>query len=432
MASRNRIDRRPTVISLFTGAGGLDLGLEMAGFQTVSALDFDEDCVASLRANQEAKIAGPDGHPFLGNAKLLHADVAKLSRRDLLPAGAKDDWVPDLLAGGPPCQPYSSAGKQLGLDDPRGRLFEHFVRLARELKPKLILFENVRGLVTAPGPDGVPGEALSLVRDEFEKIGYGTTFALLNSADFGAPQRRVRMFMLAARQWPLPVFPEPTHSKDPVPNLFGGQLPWVSLGQFLKGQPRPPEDEMDLPSARLAELLAEVPPGSGLKSAGARESTRPGGHWGYKQGTFVADTKKPARTVTAATQDWVRQDGVLRRLTWRECAGLQGFPPEWTFVGGKASKYRQIGNAVPSIFGVVLGEALLSALSKSKKGLPVESAPWPADFEVAVKYTKREKARNGESRRLAREALAKGEHDVLTIKGFGSTQEPSGHLRRLG
>jgi DNA (cytosine-5)-methyltransferase 1 len=432
MPSRKRTDRRPTVISLFTGAGGLDLGLEVAGFRTVTALDFDEDCVASLRANQEAKIAGPDGHPFLENAKLLHADVAKLSRRDLVPAGAKEGWVPDLLAGGPPCQPFSSAGKQMGLDDPRGRLFEHFVRLARELKPKLILFENVRGLVTAPGPDGVPGEALSLVRGEFERIGYGTTFALLNSADFGAPQRRVRMFMLAARQWPLPSFPEPTHSEDPAPNLFDRKLPWVTLGEFLKTQPRANEEDIDLPSARLAELLAGVPPGSGLKSAGARESTRPGGHWGYKQGTFVADTKKPARTVTAAaTQDWVRQDGVLRRLTWRECAGLQGFPPGWTFVGGKASKYRQIGNAVPSVFGVVLGKALLSALAQAKKGGPVESAPWPPEFEVAVKYTKREKARNGESRRLAREALAKGEHDVLTIKGFGSTQEPHGHLRRL-
>lgn len=430
MASRKRLER-PTVISLFTGAGGLDLGLEVAGFRTVTALDFDENCVATLRANQEARIAGPDGHCFLEKTTILHADVAKLSRADLVPVKAKADWVPDLLAGGPPCQPFSSAGKQLGLDDPRGRLFEHFVRLARELRPKLILFENVRGLVTAPGPDGVPGEALSLVRAEFERIGYGTTFALLNSADFGAPQRRVRMFMLAARKGALPVFPETTHSDDPAPSLLEGKQPWVTLGQFLARQPRPNEGDLDLPSARLSELLANVRPGSGLKSAGAREATRPGGHWGYKQGTFVADTAKPARTVTAAaTQDWVRPHGVLRQLTWRECAGLQGFPPEWTFVGGKASKYRQIGNAVPSVFGVVLGRALLDALAQAGKGRSVESAPLPADFQVAVNHTKRDKARNGESRRLAREALAKDGHDVLAIKGFGSAQEPQERVRK--
>ncbi len=431
MTRSTKSDLRPTLVSLFTGAGGLDLGLEMAGFRTVSALDFDDDCVASLRANQEKAIPIPGtDHAYLEGAKILHDDAEKVTGADLKPHGAGKNWCPDLMAGGPPCQPFSSAGKQLGLEDPRGRLFEHFVRLARELKPRFILFENVRGLVTAPGPSGEPGEALALVRAEFEKIGYGTTFALLNAADYGAPQRRVRMFMLAARQKPLPVIPEATHSEDPAPTLFGGTKPWVTLGEFLAQQAAPAEEDIDLPSPRLQELLADVAPGSGLKSAGAREATRPGGHWGYKQGTFMADPSRPARTVTAAaTQDWVRRDGLLRRLTWRECAGLQGFPAEWVFAGGKASRYRQIGNAVPSVFGLVLGKALLAAHVQTKKGPAPESAPWPSEFRIAVDYTKRESKRNGESRRKAKEALANGVADISTVKGLGSAEAKQGGKR---
>ena len=408
---------------MFTGAGGLDLGLEMSGFGTVSALDFDADSVATLKLNQAARIRVPRSNRcFLEETKILQADVAEVARADLVPEGAKRSWRPDVLAGGPPCQPWSSAGKQRGLDDPRGRLFEHFVRLADELKPRYILFENVRGLVTAPGPCGEPGGALALVRSEFERIGYGTIFAILNAADYGCPQRRVRLFMLGARHEPLPTLPLPTHAECPAPALFGAPKPWVSLGAFLATRPNPRVDEIELPSPRLAKLLANVKDGSGLKSAGARETTRPGGHWGYKQGTFIADPERPARTVTAAaTQDWVRRGGGLRRLTWRECAGLQGFPSGWNFVGGKASRFRQIGNAVPCVFGIVLGECLLDALRRCKGGAPPPSAPWPGAFRGAVEYTKRERARNGESRRLAREGLATGA-DVSLLKGLGSTE----------
>ena len=127
------------------------------------------------------------------------ADVAEIDAVSLGPNGTGESFSPDLLAGGPPCQPFSSAGKMASVSDPRGRLFEHFVRLAESLKPKLILFENVRGLITARRPKGEPGEVVDLVKRAFERIGYATTFALLNAADFGGPQRRVRCFMMATR-----------------------------------------------------------------------------------------------------------------------------------------------------------------------------------------------------------------------------------------
>jgi DNA (cytosine-5)-methyltransferase 1 len=420
--------KTPSVVSLFTGAGGLDAGLESAGLSTTAAVECDSDCVATLRATQARRVAVPSSsgatRAYLQHTTILQRRIEDVSAADLRPARADRSWTPDVLAGGPPCQPFSSAGKQLSVSDPRGRLFEEFVRLASELRPKYILFENVRGLVTAKGPAGEAGEVLSMVKETFERAGYATSFKLLNSADYGAPQRRVRLFMMGARVSPLPQFPLRTHAATPQESLFPC-LPWVTLGQFLATH-RFQVDEADVivPSPSLEAALASVAPGSGLKSPGARETTRPGGHWGYKQGTFVADPSLPARTVTASsTQDWMRRpDGSLRRLTWRECAGLQGFPSEWQFVGDRASKYRQIGNAVPSVFGAVLGRALLDALSTAgHRGRPV-SAEFPLEIKSSIDYTKRENARNGESRARVRTAIQNGSQ-VSRLKGLGSADK---------
>lgn len=414
----------PTLVSLFTGAGGLDAGLEIAGFNTVYATDMDRDCIETLGRTKAARIpvSVSAERRFLEDAELSLADIAELDPEHIRPLGTPPGWRPDLLAGGPPCQPFSSAGKMLSVNDPRGRLFEHFVRLANGLKPRLILFENVRGMVTARGPHGQPGEVLTLVREAFESIGYATTFALLNAADFGAPQRRVRCFMLASRQAPLPQFPEPTHAENPVPTMFGTLEPWVTLGAVLETLPRPDAADIVRPTAELAAQLAALSSGSGLKSAGAREATRPGGHWGYRQGTFIADPQRPARTVTAAAaQDWIRlPDGSLRRLTWRECSALQGFPPRWDFAGTAVSKFRQIGNAVPVRFGVVLGRSLLDALRTVAQSHAPMSAPFPASFAGAIEYTKREERRNGASRRSVRQLVADGSIDASDAKGLGS------------
>jgi len=390
------------MVSVFTGAGGLDIGLELAGFCTVAACDSDQDCVETLKQNKAARISIPaqEGQTFLEGARLIGAPIEDVSASDLRPRGARRSWRPDLLVGGPPCQPFSSAGRQQSVRDPRGVLFLEFVRLARELRPRLVLFENVRGLVTARGPRKVPGEVLNSIKEAFEEIGYATNVAVLNAADYGAPQRRVRLFILASRQAPLPQFPEPTHSARGESTLFGSRKPWVTLGEFLASHPRPEQNEIVRPSEKLAPLLEDLANGSGLKSPGVAEPTRPGGHWGYKQGTFIADLAKPARTVTAAsTQDWVRlRGGELRRLSLAECASLQGFPREWRFSGSRASQFRQIGNAVPAVFGQVLGSALLDALHNIRPRTRARSAPLPPAVKSAVKYATRDDERNGISR----------------------------------
>lgn len=425
------------VVSLFSGAGGLDIGLEMAGLNVSVALDNDPQCIKTLKLNQAKAIPNPRDptRQLLASTRIVEAAIEDVSAADLLGQLSSDSQRPLVVVGGPPCQPFSSAGRMQSLRDPRGRLFEEFVRLAGEINPRFILFENVRGLVTARGPRGAPGEALNLVRQAFEGIGYGTSFQLVNAADFGVPQTRVRCIMLASRSDPLPVFPEPSHEKAPTPRLEGtNRRPWVSLGEFLSTQREPHNDEITRPSAKLAPQLRALAEGTGLKSPRARETTRPGGHWGYKQGTFVAALNRPARTVTAAsTADWVRgRDGSLRRLTWRECAGLQGFPEDWDFVGSVAAKYRQIGNAVPALLAEAMGSFLARAACQPERG-SAASMPFPDTFVKAISYTDREQSRNGESRRLVREANARGSSRQSEFFGLGGDNPATGrHHQRNG
>lgn len=390
---------RPKAVSLFSGAGGLDLGLEQAGFEVVSMVEADDDCVASLEANRGRTIAcefGPS--PAFQSSKIIHRKIEAVVLKDLVPARTGEIA---LLSGGPPCQPFSAAGKLRSLEDPRGNLFRHFVRLAKELRPPFILFENVQGLVTAKGPNGVPGEVLGMVCAEFERLGYGTRVALLNSADYGVPQRRVRFFLIASLHSPLPHFPEPTHSKDVSETSLFGPKEWVSLRDALGSFPVPDEGDLVRPKPDLEAELLTLTPGTGLRTGGILEANRPGGHWGYRQDGFLADPGLPSRTIrTLPSPDWVYDDsGRLRRLTWRECATLQGFPIDWQFVGSRSSKFKQIGNAVPAWLGRSLGVSLADAIaSLDRTSKPPGSVDYPERFVRAIKYTISENRVNGESR----------------------------------
>lgn len=387
-------------VSLFAGAGGLDLGLEAAGWTCDYATDIDPAAVATLKANQGRRTHGIRA---LSKAIIEKADVRSLSGKEILSQiGRRKGEIP-LLAGGPPCQSWSSAGRQLGLADPRGRLFEDYLRIAKEIDARWLIFENVRGLVTARGPDGVPGSALALIREALRKAGWQTKVNLLNAADFGVPQRRARLILIGYHEGDAPQFPQATHSQR------GSALehPWVTLGECL-GKIRPPkENEIIRPSAKLQSDLETVKPGKGLKSPGKAETTRPGGHWGYKQGAFVADLNQAARTVTAnAQQDWIKDPDLgLRRLSPRECAAVQTFPACWTFFGSRVDQYRLIGNAVPPMLAHALGEALSGEFAKTgvsaKRAIPAAATPLPEKLQAAIAYTMRDEARNGDSRRAA-------------------------------
>lgn len=392
---------QPEFISLFSGGGGLDLGFEMAGWKCLYASDIDKSSVETLIKNQGKKIAGISA---LDGAVIERADVRETTGKEILSKiGRKRGEVP-VLVGGPPCQSWSSAGHQLGFEDPRGRLFRDFIRLADELGVRWVVFENVRGLLTARGPDGRPGSALEHIRKSMLDAGFQTEVELLNAADFGIPQRRVRLCVIGYRAGDPPPFPVPTHSKDPALGLRS----WMSMGRCLSKLRPPADDEIIRANPKLHEQLSALTPGTGVKSPGKSETTRPGGHWGYKQGAFLADLDLPARTVTAsAQQDWVMDPTLgLRRLHPRECAALQTFPATWAFAGARTDQYRQIGNAVPPALAREIASALLEHIHtvKSPALRPQvigDLVPLRRHLMAAIHYTVRDQHRNGESRRLS-------------------------------
>ncbi len=384
-------------ISLFSGAGGLDLGLEMAGLNSLYATDIDAAAIGSLQANQNSRVSR---RTVLANTFIEAADIRTLKGKDILGRIGKQKGNVPLLAGGPPCQSWSSAGHQLGFKDPRGQLFADYIRIAKDLDVRWLLLENVRGLVTARGPDGVPGSALAQIRESLFRAGWLTLVGLLNAADFGVPQRRVRLVLMGYRSGDAPRLPIGNfHNSGPLGRS------WLSLGATIASIPPLSEDEIIKPSGKLAVELSLLVPGTGVKSAGKVESSRPGGHWGYKQGAFLADLNRPARTVTAnAQQDWVL-DPVhgVRRLAPRECAAIQSFPEEWKFIGSRVDKYRLIGNAVPPVLAKALGESLLQAerlRAKPSKSM-AKLSPLPKNIQAAIQYTIRDEAKNGASRRAA-------------------------------
>lgn len=389
--------KQPKYVSLFTGAGGLDIGLERAGLKAVSLCEIEKVFCDTLHENQQLQHAG--GIDYFAGAVINNADICEVTGRDLS-LGCEVD----LVVGGPPCQAFSSSGKQLSVLDARGTLVHEFVRVVDELKPRMFLFENVRGLVTARDSSGEPGGVVCDLLEQFNEIGYSCRATLLNSADYGSHQRRVRCFILASRQGRAPVFPEATHQKS-SDILFPN---WRTLGEFLKEHADTDEANYTFPTKELSEQLNGIPDGSGIKSMGTAEPTRPGGHWGYRQGTFIADQNLPARTVTgSASQDWIRHDKVLRRLTLREVMLLQGFPSDWHLLGTKAQKYKQVGNAVPAVFGELLGAVILDHLANYPSS-PPERLEIPKLFMGYIDYTKRDHARNASARSVHRQFNKKG------------------------
>lgn len=386
--------RKIGFISLFSGAGGLDIGLEDAGFSCLYASDIDPAAYHTLLANK-----GRSSH-HLSEAIVEHADVSRTTGRQILEVIGTDRGQIPLLVGGPPCQSWSSAGHQRGWLDPRGRLFDDFVRLAGELDVRWLMFENVRGLLTARGPDGLPGSALALIRTKLLKAGFQTQVALINSADYGVPQRRVRLVVFGYRIGDQLQFPAASHGKT------NPHKTWIPMSEALETVSALESDEIIRPNEKLLAELSLLRPGCGVKSPGKAEATRPGGHWGYKQGAFIADTSIPARTVTAnPQQDWVIDEALgIRRLCPRECAALQTFPSDWIFVGKRIDQYRLIGNAVPPMLARQIGETLREHIIASwehRRTSIVSLQPLAPKLQAAIRYTAKEELRNGASRRSA-------------------------------
>ncbi|MEO7329755.1 MAG: DNA cytosine methyltransferase [Minicystis sp.] len=335
-----------TVVSLFSGGGGLDYGFEAAGYETRVALDADADSCNSLRASRRWPV--------------LEGDISTFPTSRILRAAGLRRGEVDVLIGGPPCQPFSKSGFWRAdgsgrLADPRAKTLGAFMRVVEEAQPKVLLLENVQGINYAKLDEG-----FRLLLRSIQKINrktgsnYRPTYQVLNAADFGVPQMRDRLFLIASRDGTEFKFPVPSHGG--ADGLVPYRTAWDALVDL------PDEASSDLAcSGKWARLLPSIPEGSNYLWHTARGGGLPIFGWRCRYWTFLLKLAKnrPSWTIQAnpgpscGPFHWNN-----RKLSTREMCRLQTFPDDAEVIGTVWSARRQVGNAVPSLLAEVLAREI--------------------------------------------------------------------------
>ena len=347
-----------TAVSLFSGCGGLDLGIQEAGFRILLASDNEPLCEQSHRINF------PDSAFFLGSVTDLSAEVA--SR---LTDGATDGPI-DLLVGGPPCPPFSKSrfyrtDKPRAMDDPVGEAtMNGYLDILRWLRPRAFLMENVAGLAYS-----VHGSALGHILDTAAELGYTFTHRVLNAADYGVPQIRQRFFIIGTQADVTFTWPERTHSQQGSDGTFAGSLPpWVTAGNAISDldTEENADDTGHVAGGKHRHLLDEIPPGDNyLFLTAKRGHPNPQFEWRKRYWSFLLKLSPdlPSWTIQA------RRSNNMGPLHWRnrilridEVKRLQTFPDGWYLSGNVEKQWRQVGNAVPPLLAHALGSQLVQAL----------------------------------------------------------------------
>lgn len=389
------LENRYTALSLYTGAGGLDLGFEAAGFNCRAAVEIDKDCVATLRANRPWPV--------------IDRSIHEIASAELLRAAGLEPGEVDILIGGPPCQPFSKAGYWASgdarrLDDPRADTVAAFLRVLRDTRPRVFVMENVAGLAFK-GKD----EGLRLIQTTLESINrtrgtaYRACLLVLNAAEFGVPQARERAFLIGDRDGRIFGTLDPTH-QQPVGAaqselaLSGPRQPFHTAWDALWDLEDDDSPELEV-RGKWADLLPSVPEGANYLYFTERGGGPPLFGWRRRYWNFLLKLSKnqPSWTLTAqpgpATGPFHWRN---RRLSARELCRLQTIPDDYVVLGSLGSVQRQIGNAVPSalaeLLGLeirkrLLGEPLLTAttptlLPRRQRQVPVPepAAPVPAKY----------------------------------------------------
>ena len=290
------------IVSLFSGAGGLDLGFIQAGHDIIWANDFYSDAVETYKTN-------------IGN-HIICKDIKEI------PASSIPDC--DIIIGGFPCQGFSVANTGRKEDDQRNELYKEMIRIIQEKQPLFFLAENVKGILSLG-----KGKVFDMIISDFTSLGYKVSYRLLNAADYGVPQKRERVVIVGVRRDIdfTYEFPEPSFNEEGT----NGKNKWISVDEALKNIPNPDE------------------PNSLYNHVYSKFKLKFNGYLGNR----AINPDKPAPTVTARGDD---KGGVVvlhhpnnqRRMTCRELATIKGFPLDYYFYGNKSSVYRQIGNAVPA------------------------------------------------------------------------------------
>jgi DNA (cytosine-5)-methyltransferase 1 len=362
------------VLSFFSGAMGLDLGLEKAGLNVLLACENDKACQKTIAYNR----------PHLP----LIDDVTRYSADEIRRfAGlTKHDEI-DVIAGGPPCQAFSTAGARRGFQDARGNVFLKYIELISELQPRYAVIENVRGLLSAPlshrphaerdsewspSQGEKPGGALLYVLDTLRQNGYGVSFNLYNSANYGVPQIRERVVLICHREGDKLPHLQPTHAQE---GRFG--LPkWRTLRDVLIGVNECVHAEF--PEARLRyyrmlkegqywkhlpEALQKEAMGNSYYSGGGKTGFLRRLAWDKPSCTLVTSPTMPATDICHPEED--------RPLSVQEYKRIQQFPDTWQVCGSLTDQYRQIGNAVPVGLGEAVGRAIVNHANGEVNPAPI-------------------------------------------------------------
>ena len=317
--------RKFTTIELFAGAGGLALGIENAGFDTLGLIEFDKDASDTLKENRP-------------NWNVINDDIANISCLDLQQYFGLKKGELDLLSGGAPCQSFSYAGKRLGLEDARGTLFYHYAKFLEQLQPKMFLFENVRGLLTHD-----KGRTYKTIIDIFESTGYTIQKKVLNAWDYGVAQKRERLITIGIRNDLV----DKTHFDFPEPHDYKPVLRDILLDC--------PKSEGTPYSEYKRKIFELVPPGGYWRDIPediAKEYMKScwymeGGRTGILRRLSLDEPSLAVLTSPSQKQTDRCHPLEARPFTIRENARCQSFPDDWKFCGSVGSQYKQVGNAVP-------------------------------------------------------------------------------------
>lgn len=389
-----RWKNRPTMIDLFAGAGGLSCGLEQAGFQPILANEMVAQYAKTYQIN----------HP---EAKVLVGDVRQVDAQEIHQVLAEYGDI-DLMAGGPPCQGFSVNAPVRSLDDPRNHLFEDFLRLVREIRPKAVLIENVPGIVSLG-----KGTVVEQIYRSLDSLGYQVGHRILFAGHYGVPQLRFRTIILAVRQYSGPIlFPKPEYYAEAVANFRQSKSLCYSLtkedAKKLKAKVTVGDAVSDLPALLGGEKQSVYAYPSSAKTeyqkllrAGSKEITSHwasklspinkerlahipiGGSWrdipypllpeGLKKAKRSDHTKRYGRLdpeelcstiLTKCDPHWGSffHPFQARAISVREAARIQSFPDKYQFTGSRTEQYAQVGNAVPPLLAKAVGLSIRDML----------------------------------------------------------------------
>ena len=355
-----------SLVSLFSGCGGFDLGLSKAGFKTLFATDFEEDCCYSLEKNKVADL-------------ILHAPIEEISKAKIKKTIVTKPGELDLLAGGPPCPAYSKSrfyrkDKPHGMDDPSSHTLFDYFKFVEVLKPKIFIMENVPGLMYKRQKG-----AFQAVLDCARKLKYEINYSVLNAVEYGVPQIRERLFIIGTRKGYNFNFPEPSHRKkeldesnDSMPLFESNLKKPITAGQAIEDldTEENASDEGHKAGGKHQDLLKQVPPGDNyLFFTEKRGHPNPQFEWRSRYWSFLLKLSptKPSWTIQA------KRSNNMGPFHWRnrilrieEIKRLQTFPDRFHLVGKTESQWRQIGNAVPPVLSRCLGNKIIECIENGK------------------------------------------------------------------